>query len=121
MSIVIEQADKIEIRPFTQEDIDKFENALDFLFFRGYQDEILKPSTFTEKSKLVMVSAVRASERFEGVEGLKFGDIMVRIEARGGRSDLSFWKPAETAESETLELEEIPVKDILALPIVDKE
>lgn len=94
---------------FTNEQLKTFDNALDLLSERGYHNEIKHLPETVIGDTVITYSVVRVSPE---VSSPKFGDIMVLLTYQGGRSGVTFYKPAPGGK------EEIPASEIVKLPKV---
>lgn len=103
---IVKNMKKLELS-FSEEELQKFDNALDLLYNKGYQQEIKFQPPKQIGYFLIQYCIVRASE---DLQNPKFGDIMVKLVQREGGTKLGFSKPTPDG------LQEIHIKEILNLP-----
>lgn len=102
---------KIELR---KGDVEKFDNALDLVFDRGWQNEVKHQPAKMIGEKVLMYSVMRANS--DVADSLAFGDVLVRLLYVGGNSAISFHSCNRLEDGS---LEEIPLAEILKHPVVE--
>lgn len=91
---------------FTEEQLLTFDNALDVLFERGYENEIKHQPAKQVGDVLIQYSIVRSNPDLD----VEYGDIMVKLELRAGKSKITFHGSVDG------KLVDIPTKYVLRLP-----
>ncbi len=88
---------------FTDEQLTKFDNAVDIAYSKGYQiEKIFQPPKMVGDTLITYV-VMRGDQ----------GDVLVMMKLQGANCDVSFNQPAEFG------LEPIPFKEFFALPDVE--
>lgn len=93
---------------FTEQDHKKFDAALDFLYTRGYEQEVKFQPPKMIGDLLIQYSIMRIDPN---IPNFTWGDILVRLETKGAGAKVSFWVTIDG------KLEEINFKQIQLLEI----
>ena len=92
---------------FTNKQLDKFDNALDLLYSKGYTKEIHHQPPKMIGDRLIQYSVMRIDPE---IRHFTYGDILVKLILQGADCNLEFGYPY------CGELRDLSAKEILALP-----
>lgn len=93
---------------FTDEQLTKFDNAVDLAFSKGYQiEKLFQPPKMVGDTLITYVVMRNLQDANQAY------DVLVMMKLQGANCEVSFNRPGEFG------LEPIPFKEFLALPDVD--
>lgn len=94
---------------FSEEQLCTFDNALDLLFERGYETEVKYQPAKQVGDVLIQYAIMRSNPDLD----VQYGDIMVKLELRSGKANITFHGSVDG------NLVDIPAKFILGLPKIN--